>query len=243
MPLPPEVSADLGNFGDAGSVEYYAWGWTYPQYNFYALWKYISLVSPEDTLTAYEMAKSNIQVPAGGSEFYTSKPWILNGYIAGYIGFLKLQQAAGKTQEDYQLYTEVSNELLRLEQLRANTFSIDTPFQSTDFYQRRTVNISRNFIMLVPELGDYLRNTIRSTIVNAIDDYQSVGPYWFVSRYSASIGESTMQNLYDYPAIFQAKAYILNETRDELSKYLDVGAFAQGDLFYIQNLIAAIKAP
>jgi outer membrane protein assembly factor BamB len=243
MPLPPEVGADLGNFGDVLFADYNAWGWTYPQYNFYALWKYISLVVPEETQTAYTLAKSKLEVPAGGSELYSDKPWIINGYIAGYIGFLKLQEAAGKIQDDYQLYLEVTDELSRLEQLRADSFSIDTPYQSTDYYQRRTVNISRNFIMLVPELGDYLGNSIPTTVVNAINEYQGVGPYWFVSRYSASIGESTMQNLYDYPAIFQAKAYILNENRDELSRYLDVGAFAQGDLFYIQNLIAAIKAP
>jgi hypothetical protein len=70
-----------------------------------------------------------------------------------------------------------------------------------------------------------------------------VGPYWFVSRYTASIAESTTQNLYDYPAMFQAKAYLLKETQANLIKYLDVPAFARGDLFYIQNLVAAIEAP
>jgi hypothetical protein len=52
-----------------------------------------------------------------------------------------------------------------------------------------------------------------------------------------------MQNLYDYSAMFQAKAYILDEPRDQLTKYLDAPAFERGDLFYIQNLITAIEAP
>jgi hypothetical protein len=42
--------------------------------------------------------------------------------------------------------------------------------------------------------------------------------------------------------MFQAKAYILKETREELTKYLDVPAFERGDLCYIQNLIAAVEA-
>ena len=42
--------------------------------------------------------------------------------------------------------------------------------------------------------------------------------------------------------MFSAKAMILREPREELIKYLDVPAFARGDLFYIQNLVAAIEA-
>ncbi len=57
-----------------------------------------------------------------------------------------------------------------------------------------------------------------------------------------SYGEGTFQHLYDYPALFQAKAYILNQSYDELVKWLDIPAFYQGDLFYIQNLVAALKA-
>jgi hypothetical protein len=98
-------------------------------------------------------------------------------------------------------------------------------------------------MLLTPELGDYLNLHALSQMRAAIDEYNSVGPYWFVSRYTASIGESTMQNLYDYPAMFQAKAWILKESREELTLYLDVPAFQRGDLFYIQNLIASIQAP
>ncbi len=52
-----------------------------------------------------------------------------------------------------------------------------------------------------------------------------------------------MSPLYNYPAMFQAKAYIMKASRSELSKYLDAPAFERGDLFYIQNLVAALKAP
>jgi len=68
-----------------------------------------------------------------------------------------------------------------------------------------------------------------------------VEPYWFVSKYNRSFSESYSRPLYDYPALFQARAYILKQSFLELVKYLDVPAFERGDLFYIQNLVAALS--
>jgi hypothetical protein len=55
--------------------------------------------------------------------------------------------------------------------------------------------------------------------------------------------EGVMSPLYNYSAMFQAKAFILKEPRTQLTKYLDVPGFERGDLLYIQNLVAAIQAP
>jgi hypothetical protein len=77
----------------------------------------------------------------------------------------------------------------------------------------------------------------------AINEYEYIAPYWFVTRYESIINEGVMSPLYNYSALFQAKAYILNESRDELTKYLDTPAFVVGDLFYIQNLVISITAP
>jgi hypothetical protein len=98
-------------------------------------------------------------------------------------------------------------------------------------------------MMLVPELGDYLRQNNLNEVEDAVEEYNYTGPYWFVSRFNAVVDEGVMENLYDYNAIFLAKAYILDESQEELVKYLDVPAFEKGDLFYIQNLIATIQAP
>ncbi len=243
MPLPPEVSADLTHLPKSTAVDVNAWSWRYPQYNFYAMWKYAQIV-PGDARRIYDLAKSRLQLPAGGdADFYQRRPWVHNGYIAGYTGFLKLQELAGMTTADSQLRMQVTNELNRLLQLRVSDFSRDSYYTEVPFYQRRTLNVARNFMLLTPELGDYLNLHALSQMRAAIDEYNSVGPYWFVSRYTASIGESTMQNLYDYPAMFQARAYILKAPREELTKYLDVPAFERGDLFYLQNLVAAIEAP
>jgi hypothetical protein len=76
-----------------------------------------------------------------------------------------------------------------------------------------------------------------------LTEYEYIAPYWFVSRYEATIGEGVMANLYNYHGLFLAKAYILNQSRQELTRYLDVPAFKQGDLFFIMNLVMVIEAP
>ncbi|MCP4357909.1 MAG: hypothetical protein GY796_07840, partial [Chloroflexi bacterium] len=43
--------------------------------------------------------------------------------------------------------------------------------------------------------------------------------------------------------LFMARVMILDETAAELDKYLDVPAFAVGDLFYIQKLVMLIENP
>ena len=242
MPLPPEVEADLINY-PASQMASSRWTWSYPQHNFYAMWKYAQIF-PADAGRAYELAKSKLQVPVSNiasNDYLIYKPWHMNGYIVGYIGFLKLQELAGMQITDNQLRTTVTNELNRLLQLKYSSFDKDTPYE--DFYQRYNLNIARNFIILVPELGDYLNQNILAKVAQAIEEYEMVAPYWFVSRYEAVIDEGVMSQLHNNHALFQAKAYILKQSRAELSNYLDVPSFYRGDLFYIQNLVAAIQAP
>jgi hypothetical protein len=249
MPLPKEVQNSLPNH-PKNTWAGYGCSCQYPQQNFYAMWKY-ALVFPSDVGRIYELAKSKLEVPVpstshGGvsiNEWFAQRPFEVNTWIAGYIGFLKLQELAGKTTADSQLRTAVTNELNRLQQFRANTFSKDTYYTGINLYQKRTLNVARNFMYITPELGDYLRANALTKIQTAITEYNKIGPYWLSSRYDAAIGESATQNLYDYPAMFQAKAFILKEPRDQLTKYLDAPAFEKGDLFYIQNLITAIEAP
>jgi outer membrane protein assembly factor BamB len=244
MPLPKEVQSALDSIGPVqGSDPRFSW--PYPPLNFYALWKY-ALIVPEDVQAAYALAKNKLAVPVpsqASNDYLFQRPFEHNAYIAGYIGFLELQTLAGKTQQDSALRTQVTNELNRLKSLRSQTFSKDTVWQGDNgSYHLRTLNISRNFIYLVPELGDYLNQNIRSKIVQALDEYNSVAPFWFVARYNATVNEGVRQNLYDYAALFQAYAYILDYSAADLEKYLDVPAFDTGDLFYIQNLVALIDA-
>jgi hypothetical protein len=243
MPLPPDVTQALPGLQEQESPGP-RWPWRYPQGNFYAMWKYVQIL-PEDTARAYQLAKSKLEVPVASgatNDYLEQKPWIHNGYIDGYIGFLHLQELAGKTVEDAALRQKVTAELNRLQTFRSSAFTKDT-YWVEERYHLRSLNVARNFIMLVPELGDYLNQNALNKVREALQEYSFVAPYWFVARYNAIVDEGVMAPLYDVNALFSAKAYILKEPQEELARYLDAPAFERGDLFYIQNLVAVLEAP
>jgi outer membrane protein assembly factor BamB len=242
VPLPEDILEAAAAIGPS-TASSPRFSWAYPPFNFYALWKY-ALVAPDSALQSYNLSKNKLHNPVppqATDEYLILRPFELNAYIGGYIGFLHLQELAGMTGQDSALRMQINNELNRLLHLRAANFSKDTPW-GFDNYMLRTFNISRNFLFLTPELGDYLFLNAQHLVKVALDEYNYTAPYWFVARFNAVVNEGVRQNLYDYPAVFQAKAFILKEPREELVKYLDVPAFARGDLFYIQNLVAAIEA-
>jgi len=241
MILPPEVAADLINHPPRELFPGFLW--FYPQYNFYAMWKYAELFPSEANL-AYDLAKSKLQVPVPDhdGDHFEKRPYEVNAWIMGYVGFLELQDLAGMSEIDSQLRTDVSNELSRLLQYRVDTFTKDS-YWTTDFaFHAKHLDLARNFLFLAPELADYMNEEILQQVEEAVAEYEYIAPYWFVSRYESVIGEGVMSNLYNYHALFLAKAYILREPGSELTKYVDVPAFARGDLFYIQNLVAALEA-
>jgi hypothetical protein len=167
-------------------------------------------------------------------------PHVLNAYIAGYLGYLELEYLAG-----YPESSTVRNEFDRLLALRTTNFSKDTAdlyLAQKTYYYCRAINSARNFMFLVPELADHFRDNILLQVQDAVDEYEYNAPYWFVSRLEAVFGEGTAVPLYDYGSIFLAKAWILQANQQELTKYLDVPAVEVGDLYYIQNLVAAIEA-
>jgi len=261
--LPPEIISDFENLPAEYRDGYEGrWSWYFGNYininpiTFYAMWKYAANVAPSNTQRIYQAARDKITTPyAGGTHvsptatdgYLIDHPYECNAYIAGYIGFLRLQELAGKQTEDIQVCTEIADELRRLVVLRANNFSKDSPYTNYgDGYEMTMMNLSRNFLFIVPELREELQklNLLTAFVSNsreALLEYNNVGPYWFVSRFNAATAESGFQNLYDYPALFSAKAWILQDSREELYKYLDVPAFPRGDYFYIQNLIAIVE--
>lgn len=237
--LPPEIEALLPDFGPR-TTSLGEWNkptdwWSFPQHSFYGLWKYAEEFGGASEIFGH--IENKIELPPSDS-YLADFPHIHNAYIAGYIGYLELEELAGRPES-----TDVRSELDRLLALRANTFTKTSPFMETEVNYRRVLNISRNFMYLVPELSAYLREHAYSRVQEAVDEYQTIAPGWFVAKYDVSYSENTLQPLYDYHSLFQAKAQILQEPREELVKYLDVPAFARGDLFYIQNLVAALEAP
>lgn len=230
--LPAEVESDLSNHPPWIS----GWGfqgWTWPPHMFYALWKYAQVFGSAQEI--FESSKTSLESPPPDS-YLIDHPYVHNAYIAGYLGYLELEKLAGHPESPH-----IRAELDRLLNLRAATFSKDTPFTGKD--SDRTLSVARNFMYLVPELGAYLHNNVLGEVQEAVDEYNEVAPYWFVSNFESTRGEGVIQHLYDYYTLFQAKAFILKESREELVKYLDVPGVQVGDLFYIQNLVAAIEAP
>jgi hypothetical protein len=231
--LPPEVEADRRSYGPID------WD-NLPPHTFYALLQYAELFG--DARTIFDNSRDRLLPPLSDDEF-SDKPDELNSYIVGYWSYLELERLA-----NYPESSAVKAELNRLLNLRVSTFTKDTPYGNPHYpdFQHiylNSLNVARNFMYLTPELAGYLRDNNLNAVQEAIDEYNRVGPYWFVSKTEQALGENIVQPYYDVNALFQAKALILKEPREELVKYLDVPAFAVGDLFYIQNLIATIEAP
>ncbi len=158
------------------------------------------------------------------------KPYWLNAYIAGYQGYLELQKLTGNSQDQDVLAT-----YQHLLDLRVSGFAKDTPYpalgsgsEDWELSYHNAFAVARNFMSITPELADYLNQHISDQVQEAVAEYESVAPYWFVSKFDVTYGEGTFQHLYDYPALFQAKAYALKEPYGELVKWLDVPAVLPG---------------
>jgi hypothetical protein len=236
--LPPEAQSWMASISPSYGNMHYA-GWYFAPYSFYAMWKYAQIF-PSDAKTIFDTSKSMLESPPADS-YLTAYPQVLNSYIAGYKGYLELQKLAG-----YATTTTIQSTYNRLLALRVSSFTKDGPTQPATPYNSpvyiRSLNVSRNFLYLVPELGQYLHDNALSKVQQAFTEYNQVAPYWFVSKFGAVYGEGVTEHLYDYHAMFQAKALILQDSRQELAQYLDEPGVAVGDLFYIDNLISTIEA-
>ncbi len=219
------------------------WQWFDP-YNFYAGWKYAQTFGNNATaanviLTAMEGNGHPVPESPAPDANLLLKPYWMNQYLAGYLGYLNLLQMARKADD-----ATIRGYYNHLLSLRTANFSVNWPIAITNEEDpKRALGIMRNFFYMTPEIGDYMNKNISSnTLQQAIDEYNYLAPYWFVSKFDDSYNESTLEPLYDYPALFQAKAYVLKQPFSELGKWLDVPAFQVGDLFYIQNLVAALDS-
>jgi hypothetical protein len=200
------------------------------------LWKYAQVFG--DAKTLFDNCKGRMQSPPSDA-ILADYPFAHNAWIAGLYGYLQLQQLAGYAPDADKQAT-----LNRLLTLRASAFSKDNPWGGPDSHNwAQALAVSRNFIYMTPELGQYLHDHALSKVQTAFNSYVQNAPYWFVTNFEASYNEITLQHLYDYNALFSVKSMIFHATREDLAQYLDVPGFARGDLFYIQNLIDTIEAP
>jgi hypothetical protein len=208
------------------------WKWT--PHTFYALWKYAQTFGNARSL--FDACRTRLTAPPSDSVL-AAYPFAHNAWIAGYYGYLQLQQLAGYPADAAK--QAILNHLL---QLRVSQFNLNNPWGPDAHNWAQVLSIARNFMYLTPELGQYLHDNALPTMTTAFNIYASDAPYWFVANFEAAYNEITIQPIYDAAALFAAKAFIFKETQGNLVKYLDVPAVARGDLYYIQNLVYSIEA-
>ncbi len=217
-------------------------GYVIPPQNFYAMWKYAEagLGDPKQIFAA---AKSKLKstTPMSDADLQ-SFPHAFNAYITGYKGYIELAKLAGEPSSSYSAHQAELNRLLNL---RAQTFTYDlrpnTGNSVGDRYFWSLVT-AYNFMELSPELSNHLRTNALPKVQEAVNKYESIAPLWFVGQNREQQGEGGMTAYQQTHALFQAKAQILNASREELVKYLDSPVYPVGDLYYIDNVVAAIEA-
>lgn len=233
--LPPEVEIKRTSFGPEQTINNYS-VWSKSPYSFYALWKYAEVFGNAETL--FDRSKGNL-APLPADSVLLEMPHLQNVFIAGYWGYLELETMATGSET-----ASIRSQLNHLLNLRVSTFSREAAnsfYTDKAKYYCRNFNTAQNFMFMVPELADHLRNNALAKVQDAVNRFEVLTPLWFATNIEAAFAEGTINHLYDFNAIFQAKALILGEGREELSKYLDVPGFPRGDLFHIQNLITLLE--
>ena len=216
-------------------------GWTGdPRWNpnqMYAAWKYAVVFG--NARSIFDSAKGRLAAPPSDSVL-AQYPEAHNAWLAGLRGYIELEKLSGYT-------TDVSQssryaDYTRLLNLRASAFATNVTAGPDPKNPMQAFAVAKNFMYLTPEIGAALRSSALTKIQLAWNDYREVAPYWFVSAFDATYNEGVVQNLHDQESLFNVRAWIFNDTADQLYRYLDVPAFRVGDLFYIQNLVSVLAA-
>jgi len=213
-------------------------GFWFNPFNFYASWLYAKEFGEAKVILDEIRDKLEFLPP---DSYLADKPRLLNIYIAGYTGFLSLQDLAGEPRS-----TEIES---CLEDAKQKLLTVlERPNHELPGIE------FGGFLYLVPELGDFLHQNAGNQVKAWVDFHNNIGaPYWFVANMDEldRLGGSSIFDrreeggtslYYAYSSLFLAKALALKEGREELEKYIDVPAVWRGDLYYIQNLIYTIES-
>jgi hypothetical protein len=98
-----------------------------------------------------------------------------------------------------------------------------------------------SFLNLVPEVGRFLHDFAEKDVRAYVRAHELMDPYWFVPRSVETRGESCPAPYSQNWDLFQAKALVLGEPVEKLVPYLQCPV-ALGDLYYLQNLCATLRA-
>jgi hypothetical protein len=257
--LPTEEEVDRANYPASNRLTSVFKAWNFAPENFYALAAYATHFGGAKEL--FEKCRGKLERP----RFPASLPYVLNSYVAGYLGYARLAEAAGATDEAAGARRQLAQLLVLRIALAKDAASLaeagfefgghawtvhryDPDAGEADYASVRLggwpiYNFALPYLNLTPELAHALGGLAAAETARAVASYERRNPYWFVAAGEEGAGENVIQPLYDVASTFQAKARILGEGRAELKKYLDVPYFIVGDLFYIQKLVALLEAP
>jgi hypothetical protein len=216
-------------------------GWKFNPFNFYACWKYAQ-VFPSEAKTILNKIRNKVEAVPTDETYLRQRIHILNEHIAGYYGYLFLQDMVKEKRS-----ATVVNYLDHALQKRLYYFNSIDPVNLDGWEQG-------GFLYMVPELADYLRTNASVRLQTVFDYLNWAEPYWhipvaneslrYVDTESVNGGtvEGATQDVYCHWALFQAAAHALKWSREKLEQYLHGAAVFRGDLFYIQNLVATLGA-
>lgn len=233
--LPDDVQAQLVDYPpDRNALDSFE-TWRLNPFTFYALWKYAEHFGDAEGIFA---ASKDRFEPVPDDAVLLQFPHILNAFVAGHIGYLNLEALAGQPISE-----SIAEERDRLLKLRADNFSYESPYlENEDLMYCRTLNVSGNFIYLVPELAQYLRDHAFDKVNEALTQARALAPQWFSSHAMEGFAENAVSSFYDYYAPFLAQVWIAKPPAREIDSYVDVPGFATGDLFYIHKLALTLDA-
>jgi outer membrane protein assembly factor BamB len=122
-------------------------------------------------------------------------------------------------------------------------FSATPPPEARTLYYQGSCLGCWNFLRMVPELATVIRASSPglAAAVNALDSYQARAPYWFVALNDEVQMENGTTPYQQTVAVYQAWVMLEQPTCAEATTYLDRPVFGVGDMYWIDNAVAALE--
>lgn len=218
-------------------------------YGIYALWKYVSMFGNDpgvDEVAIFNSIqnKLNDTVPTATEVMFAYRPDIVNKYIAAYIGYLNLQELATGSRSSAKESTLNTLINYRVDNFTHNLLHPEATTSRPGKYYYTNV-VGWNFMWMPEEIMSYVpANKIvgfKTAVQTAVDFYQAKAPYWYIARNTEAQGEGTLSSPYNQ-RMLAAQAYILDQSFDQLQKYIDTPIYQTGDLYYLDSIVMALEA-
>lgn len=181
----------------------------------------------------------NRVLPTGDIEVLGGNaPERLNGEIAGLIGGIRILAVLGQHQRLARAYAALAERVTE----RVHHEKADTCFVRRDDFGAHSARMPR-YLSLTPELGAILRQYAGDTMNAHLDALVRQLPVWHHAWGERLVGgENYINPPHLARAMFAALAEGKGAAAEELARYIDQ-PWCRADLYYIEKLAAALRAP